>query len=83
MTEPQTRDELRDAAEAAQILLGLAVAPHYGLIDEHGQPNLERCEDIVTKAMQVGIFNDDGEPSDRIHVDKPIYINVNLPKRPP
>lgn len=57
MKEPQTNEEWKDAANAAEFLLLLDSSRMYGLVKTDIQVNVDRCDEIL-KAKEKGIVPD-------------------------
>lgn len=55
MKNPQTNAEWQEAADAAQGLLILDAARHYGLITGGPTVAVERCAEIIRCAKRLGI----------------------------
>lgn len=56
MTDPQTEAEWQAAADAAEFLLLIDSARQYGLITGAEGVNADRCQELLARAAERGIF---------------------------
>lgn len=61
MKDPQTKEEWKEAANAAQFLLLLDSARMYGLVNTSIQVNSDRCVLVLQEAKRKGITPDSDE----------------------